>query len=123
MDQNEQLIKTKEQWAKARRGGEEREVFEQGDERLPPGQHLVETWPVLDLGFKPEIPLSEWKLTIGGFVANEVVWTWEQFLERPQFKDTSDFHCVTSWSRYDNEWEGVSFKHIISVVKPLSLAK
>ena len=68
MDQNDRLIKTKENWAKARRGGEEREVFYEGDERLPPGQHLVETWPVLDLGQKPDIPLSEWALTIGGAV-------------------------------------------------------
>ena len=65
MDDNTRLTKTKEQWAKARRGGEEREVFYEGDARLPPGQHLVETWPVLDLGQKPDIPLSEWKLTIG----------------------------------------------------------
>ena len=60
MDQNDRLTKTKENWAKARRGGEEREVFYEGDDRLPPGQHLVETWPVLDLGQKPDIPLSEW---------------------------------------------------------------
>jgi hypothetical protein len=50
MDESSRLTKTKEQWAKARRGGEEREVFYEGDARLPPGQHLVETWPVLDLG-------------------------------------------------------------------------
>ena len=59
MDEASRLTKTKEQWAKARRGGEEREVFYEGDARLPQGQHLVETWPVLDLGFKPDIPLSE----------------------------------------------------------------
>ena len=123
MDEQNRLTKTKEQWAKARRGGEEREVFYEGDARLPPGQHLVETFPVLDLGFKPEVPLSEWSLTIGGFVTTPVTWTWEQFLAQPQFKDLSDFHCVTSWSRFDNEWEGVSFKHILSVVKPLSSAK
>jgi DMSO/TMAO reductase YedYZ molybdopterin-dependent catalytic subunit len=123
MDESTRLTKTKEQWAKARRGGEQREVFDEGDARLPPGQHLVETFPVLDLGFKPEIPLAEWKITIGGFVANPITWNWEEFLGQPQFKDVSDFHCVTSWSRYDNEWEGVSFKHIISVVKPSSLAK
>jgi formylglycine-generating enzyme required for sulfatase activity len=40
MDEPTRLTKTKEQWAKARRGGEEREVFYAGDERLPPGQHL-----------------------------------------------------------------------------------
>jgi DMSO/TMAO reductase YedYZ molybdopterin-dependent catalytic subunit len=78
---------------------------------------------VLDLGFKPDIPLSEWTLTIGGFVTTPVTWSWEHFLAQPQFKDRSDFHCVTSWSRYDNDWEGVSFKQLMSVVKPLSLAK
>src|SRR5918996_4563748 len=123
MDENERLIKTKEHWAKARRGGEEREVFYEGDDRLPPGQHVVETFPVLDLGHKPEIALSDWTLTVGGFVANPVTWTWEQFLAQPQVKDVSDFHCVTSWSRFDNEWEGVSFRHILTVVQPLALAK
>jgi DMSO/TMAO reductase YedYZ molybdopterin-dependent catalytic subunit len=123
MDSNERLIKAKEAWAKARRGGEEREVFEEGTERLPPGQHLVETWPVLDLGFKPEIPLSEWKLTVGGFIAHPITWSWEDFLAQPPLKDRSDFHCVTSWSRFDNEWEGVSFQHLVSLVQPLSLAK
>lgn len=123
MDEPTRLTKTKEEWAKARRGGEEREVFEHGDDRLPPGQHLVETFPVLDLGLKPDVPLTEWQLTVGGFVQNPVTWTWEQFLALPPFRDRSDFHCVTSWSRFDNHWEGVSFKHLISVVKPLSLAK
>jgi DMSO/TMAO reductase YedYZ molybdopterin-dependent catalytic subunit len=123
MDDSSRLTKTKEQWAKARRGGEEREVFYEGDDRLPPGQHVVETFPVLDLGHKPEIALAEWTITIGGFVANPVTWTWEQFLAQPPFKDVSDFHCVTSWSRFDNEWEGVSFRHILSVVRPVTLAK
>ncbi len=30
---------------------------EEGD-RLPPGQHLVRDWPVLDLGVQPRIPLE-----------------------------------------------------------------
>jgi len=123
MDDAHPLTKAKEQWARARRGGEEREVFYEGDERLPPGQHLVETWPVLDLGFKPDIPVSEWTVTIGGCVANPVRWTWEEFLAQPQYVNVSDFHCVTSWSRFDNEWKGVQFKDVMSVVKPLSSAK
>jgi len=123
MDENERLIKTKEHWAKARRGGEEREVFHEGDDRLPPGQHVVETWPVLDLGRKPDIPHAEWKLSVEGFVAHPISWTWEQFLAQPQVRDTSDFHCVTSWSRFDNEWEGISFKHLLSIVQPLSMAR
>ncbi|MDH5253134.1 MAG: molybdopterin-dependent oxidoreductase, partial [Nitrospira sp.] len=123
MDETNRLTRTKEQWAKARRGGEEREVFYEGDSRLPPGQHLVDNFPVLDLGFKPEIPLTEWSLTTGGCVTVPMTWTWEQFMAQPQLTDVSDFHCVTSWSRYDNQWIGVSFRHILSIVKPLSLAK
>lgn len=117
------LTRTKEQWARARRGGEEREVFYEGDDRLPPGQHPVDNFPVLDLGFKPDIPLSDWRLTVSGFVTTPLTWTWEQFLAQPQFQNRSDFHCVTSWSRYDNDWEGVSFKHLLAVVRPLSLAR
>jgi len=123
VDEPNRLTKAKEQWARARRGGEEREVFYEGDQRLPPGQHRVETWPVLDLGFKPDIPLSDWTLTIGGCVTHPVTWTWEQFCSQPQCLDVSDFHCVTSWSRFDNEWKGVHFKDVIAAVRPLSSAK
>ena len=30
----------------------------------------------------------------------------------------SDFHCVTSWSRLDNRWEGVTFRTIAELVRP-----
>ena len=123
MDDPSRLTKAKEQWARARRGGEEREVFYEGDDRLPPGQHLVETWPVLDLGIKPDIPLSKWTVTVGGCVEAPVTWSWEEFLAQPQCRNVSDFHCVTSWSRFDNEWKGVQFKDLILAVKPLPSAK
>jgi DMSO/TMAO reductase YedYZ molybdopterin-dependent catalytic subunit len=86
--------------------------------RLPPGQHITKGWPVLDLGIHPEIDLTEWTLTIGGLVQNKTVWTWSQFLEQPRIGLTSDFHCVTSWSTFDNRWEGVSFRHILALVRP-----
>jgi DMSO/TMAO reductase YedYZ molybdopterin-dependent catalytic subunit len=40
--------------------------------------------------------------------------TWAQFLALPQAEDVSDFHCVTSWSRYDNHWGGVRFRTVRS---------
>lgn len=126
MDANDRLIKTKEAWARARRGNEEgREVSSDTlfPDRLPPGQHLVNNWPVLDLGSKPEIALQDWRLTIGGFVADPVVWTWNDLLTQPQITSVSDFHCVTTWSRFDNEWGGVSFRRIMEVVRPLALAR
>ena len=65
----------------------------------------------------------DWRLTIGGAVTTTVTWTWD-FLAQPQFKDVSDSnHCVTSWSQYDNEWEGVSFKQLMTVVQPLASAR
>ncbi len=126
MDYKDRLIKTKETWAKTKRGAfgaREVEDEDPSNDRLPQGQHPVPNWPVLDLGYKPEIALADWRLTVGGFVANPVTWSWEDFLALPQVKSISDFHCVTSWSTFDNEWEGVSFRHLMQVVKPLSLAK
>lgn len=123
MDFKERIITTKEAWAKAKRGMTgESEVVPRHD-RLPPGQHLRTGWPVLDLGIQPEIALADWRLTITGFVTEPIVWTWDDFLAQPQLTSVSDFHCVTTWSTFDNEWEGVSFKRLIEVVRPLSLAR
>src|SRR5688572_783060 len=36
------------------------------DSRLPPGQHLVRNWPVLDLGQTPNIARETWRLDIAG---------------------------------------------------------
>lgn len=88
--------------------------------RLPPGQRLVEKWPVLDLGLQPRVPLDKWELGVRGAIEQEIDWTWDQFMAQPQIEDTSDIHCVTSWSLYDNRWQGVSAKHVIALAKPKS---
>jgi len=36
----------------------------------------------------------------------------------PQFSDTSDFHCVTTWSQFDMEFSGVAFFTIAELVRP-----
>ena len=89
-----------------------------GMPQLPVGQHEVKNWPVLDLGEQPEIPLDTWTLEIGGLVDNPFRLTWEQFLALPQAEDVSDFHCVTTWSRYDNRWRGVKFRTIAELAVP-----
>ncbi len=88
------------------------------ENRLPPGQKLVHNWPVLDLGVHPEVPLDKWQLKIHGHVEKPVTLNWEQFLALPQFTDVSDFHCVTTWSKFDVEFEGVAFFTIADLVKP-----
>jgi DMSO/TMAO reductase YedYZ molybdopterin-dependent catalytic subunit len=94
-----------------------------GMPQLPVGQHEVKNWPVLDLGEQPEVPLAAWKLEIAGLVDNPVTLSWDQFLALPQAEDVSDFHCVTTWSRYDNHWRGVKFATIAELAVPKPEAK
>src|SRR5690349_1437713 len=94
-----------------------------GMPKLPVGQHEVKNWPVLDLGEQPDVPLSSWKLEVGGLVENPFTLDWEQFLALPQVEDVSDFHCVTTWSRYDNRWRGVRFRTIAELAVPKDAAK
>ena len=90
---------------------------------LPVGQHEVKNWPVLDLGEQPEVDLSSWRLEVGGLVENSFTLDWDQFLALPQVDDVSDFHCVTTWSRYDNHWRGVPFRAIAELAVPHADAK
>jgi DMSO/TMAO reductase YedYZ molybdopterin-dependent catalytic subunit len=89
-----------------------------GMPRLPVGQHEVKNWPVLDLGATPHVDLKDWRLEVRGLVDNPFTLDWDQFLALPQAQDVSDFHCVTTWSRYDNHWGGVRFKTIAELAVP-----
>ena len=80
--------------------------------RLPPGQVLTEKWPVLTYGDTPRTDLSTWTFRVHGLVEREMSWTWPEFRELPRVRITSDIHCVTRWSRYDNRWEGVAVPEI-----------
>lgn len=90
---------------------------------LPVGQHEVKNWPVLDLGEHPDVALSSWKLEVGGLVEHPFTLNWEQFLALPQVDDVSDFHCVTTWSRYNNHWQGVRFSTIAEMAVPFDTVK
>jgi DMSO/TMAO reductase YedYZ molybdopterin-dependent catalytic subunit len=89
-----------------------------GMPKLPVGQHEVRNWPVLDLGAQPRIDPDAWRLTVGGLVENPLTLDWQAFLALPQVDDVSDFHCVTSWSRFDNHWRGVRFRTIAELAVP-----
>lgn len=89
-----------------------------GMPKLPVGQHEVRNWPVLDLGSMPAISTADWRLEIVGDVHNPVTLTWADFMALPQADDVSDFHCVTSWSRFDNHWRGVRVRDLAELVVP-----
>lgn len=100
--------------------GNERKVLEQkmkAEGRLPPGQSLTLKWPVLHYGSVPRFDPERWDFRVYGMVEAPVRWSWAEFNKLPKVKRHSDFHCVTRWSRFDNDWEGVSFREVLAHVK------
>ena len=85
---------------------------------LPVGQTITHKWPVLDLGIQPSISLNEWRLTIDGSVEHPTMLTWDDFMTLPQSDDTSDFHCVTTWSKLNIKWKGVRMLDLAALVQP-----
>ena len=97
---------------------EENRIKQEG--RLPPGQSLTQKFPVLHYGPIPPFNPSTWDLRVYGEVEEEVTWTWDQFNELPRTMLKLDIHCVTRWSKFDTDWEGVSIKTLIDegFIKP-----
>jgi DMSO/TMAO reductase YedYZ molybdopterin-dependent catalytic subunit len=118
----DKLIRTKEQWAKDGRALTGHTARPE-EERLPPGQRLTQDFPVLDLGVQPNLSTSDWSLSVGGQVKNQVKWSWADFMAQPQQEFVNDIHCVTTWSRYDNTWLGVPMKALLAAADPKPEAK
>ena len=94
-----------------RRREDEEKVRQEG--RLPPGQSLTNKFPVLHYGPVPRFNPVGWDLRVWGDVEEELSWTWEQFNQLPRTKLVMDIHCVTRWSKFDTEWEGVSLRVLL----------
>lgn len=116
-------IEAKQKWAEKQkaRGVAARAVA--STDRLPPGQKLTTGFPVLDLGVQPEIPLAEWTLTLDGEVEKPVALSWAALNALPQVEDVSDFHCVTTWSKFDCRWGGVAFTTLYELAQPKPAAR
>jgi DMSO/TMAO reductase YedYZ molybdopterin-dependent catalytic subunit len=104
----------------------EKKVIELGYDpaRLPPGQYLTEKWPVLHAGEVPSYPdLSTWTLRVFGEVENEIELSWEQLNELPRSSNVQDIHCVTRWSRFDTQFEGVHWSELAKLAQPKPTAR
>lgn len=111
------LTRTKQRWAEERRFVDPAKPRSASD-RLPPGQHLVRDWPVLDLGLQPDVPTATWRLDVDGLVEVPASLDWDGFAALPQSDFVTDIHCVTTWSRYDNRWSGVAVRDLMDAVMP-----
>ncbi len=83
---------------------------------LPPGQTETQKWPVLDLGIQPKISTDDWRLQIHGACANPTTLSFADLLAFEQVTESSDFHCVTTWSRMNLQFRGVRLQDILSLV-------
>ena len=90
-----------------------------GDDRLPPGQYDTGAgWPVLTAELAPEVDLARWGLTVAGLVEVPTTWTWDQLQALPRSSYNGDIHCVTTWSKFDTTFGGVSLDTLLEVVRP-----
>jgi DMSO/TMAO reductase YedYZ molybdopterin-dependent catalytic subunit len=87
------------------------------DPRLPPGQTLVEDWPVLSAGPTPKIEPSEWQFEIKDETGTEHVWDWDSMQALGLDDITTDIHCVTHWSKLAMSWRGVSLDKVFENVE------
>ena len=78
-------------------------------ERLPPGQRKTSKFPVLSKGDTPDWDPETWEFTVTGAVEDDLSLSWEEFTDLPSETQRQDFHCVTGWSKFDCEFEGVTF--------------
>ena len=92
-------------------------------DRLPAGQHVVENWPVLTYGGTPKIDLGTWKLRLFGLVQEETTISWEEFRAFPVTDVHTDIHCVTTWSKFDTNFAGVSIPELMARVRLMPEAK
>ena len=91
---------------------EDEEKFEK-EGRLPPGQSLTQRFPVLHYGPVSRFNPATWDFRVWGEVDEEKRWSWDEFLQLPRTKLKMDIHCVTRWSKFDTEWEGVPVRALV----------
>lgn len=87
-----------------------------GKPKTPPNQVATAKFPVLTYGETPEIDTKVWRFRVWGEVESPLLWSWEDFMKFPQTTIHADFHCVTRWSRFDDDWTGVLFKDLVKYI-------
>jgi len=88
------------------------------NDRIPPGQYISKKWPVLHVGPLPSFDPLSWDFQIFGLVEQLLRLTYQEFIALPRVKVIADMHCVTAWSTFDNEWEGVATRDLMKLAEP-----
>ncbi len=93
------------------------------DARLPPGQYDIGAdWPVLTAEATPKLSTDSWTFSVEGLVRQPVTWTWSEIHSLPPATFEGDIHCVTTWSKFDVSFRGVSVDTLLEAAEPLASA-
>ena len=91
----------------------------QQPDRLPPGQYDVgRDWPVLTAEVTPHLDPASWTMSVDGLVEEPRTWTWAEAHALPQSEYAGDIHCVTTWSKSDTRFSGVSVDVLLDSARP-----
>jgi DMSO/TMAO reductase YedYZ molybdopterin-dependent catalytic subunit len=86
--------------------------------RIPPGQRLVKTWPILHFGAVPRFDEARWDFTVSGLVENPFTLSYAELKALGPQTVTADMHCVTGWSTLDNDWQGIPLRVLAERAEP-----
>lgn len=90
------------------------------EDRLPPGQYVQSSMPVLHYGPVPACNPQTWDLRVYGATCaeRERRWTWDGFRTLPRTEIIADFHCVTKFTVLGITWLGVPAAEVLRAVPP-----
>lgn len=93
-------------------------------DRLPPGQYDAgSSWPTLTAEATPRLDVEAWTMTVDGLVGRPHTWTWRDVRALPESVYVGDIHCVTTWSKFDMTFRGVSVDTLLETAMPLPEAR
>jgi DMSO/TMAO reductase YedYZ molybdopterin-dependent catalytic subunit len=93
------------------------------DPRLPPGQYDAGAdWPVLNAEVTPTLDTAGWTFAVDGLVQRPSTWTWDEIHALPTSSYEGAIHCVTTWSKFDMTFTGVSVDVLLDAAGPLPTA-
>ena len=67
--------------------------------------------------------LGAWDFFVSGEVENPIRISWDELNALPRTSHTQDIHCVTRWSRFDTSFEGVHWREVAKLCRPLPSAR
>ena len=93
-------------------------------DRLPPGQYDAgSTWPTLTAEATPDLDVTRWQMIVDGLVEEQRTWSWDEIRALPTSAYHGDIHCVTTWSKFDMTFTGVSVDLLLEAARPLPEAR